>query len=239
MADSTDISDNSSKFLNLRPVNLPEKSDWKKTRNLKKKMNPPLRQLDEFSEEEKRAIVEKNIVKKMGPKLLKKQYHTSQYVIHRFVKSAGFKVFQPQISQKQERILQERQKRFQDLSEGEKSLGKCQNSKTSNHQDQTFPPLSLRNMFVLDEWTNSDSEPKKEIPVKTESQIIDQNCFQDKQQPDYGSEKQQEIKKEPVLELEPESNLPIEMNKGFVFPKPVPSVIPVIKNEPLLDYTTT
>ena len=212
MVNSTDISDDSTNFLNLRPVNLPEKSDWKKTRRLKMKMNPPLRQLDEFSEEEKRAIVEKNVVKKMGPKLLKKQYHTSQYVIHRFVKSAGFKVFQPQISQKQERILQARQKRFQDLSEGEKSLGKCQNSKTSNHQDQTFPPLSLRNMVVLDEWTNSDSEPKKEIP---------------------------EIKKEPVLELEPESNLPIKINKGFVFPKPVPSVIPVIKNEPLTDYTTT
>ena len=41
---------------------------------------------------------------------------------------------------------------------GQKSLGKCQNSKTSNHHDQTLPPLSLRNMFVLDEWTNSDSE---------------------------------------------------------------------------------
>ena len=40
----------------------------------------------------------------------------------------------------------------------QKSLGKCQNSKTSNHNDQTLPPLSLRNMFVLDEWTNSDSE---------------------------------------------------------------------------------
>ena len=37
-------------------------------------------------------------------------------------------------------------------------------------------------------------------------------------------------------ELEPEFNLPIKMNKGFVFPKPVPSVIPVIKNEPLADY---
>ena len=232
MADSTVILVNSSKFLNI-----PEKSDWKKTRRLKMKMNPPLRQLDEFSEEEKRAIVEKNTVKKMGPKLLGKQYHTSQYVIHRFVKSAGFRVFQPQISQKQERILLARQKRFQDLSEGEKtikcqkSLGKCQNSKTSNHQDQSFPPLSLRNMLVLDEWKNSDSEPKKEIQLK--------NCFQDMQQPDSGSEKQPEIKKDPVLELEPESNLPIKMNKGFVFPKPVPSVIPVIKNEPLLDYTTT
>ena len=130
MADSTDILDNLSKLHNL-----PEKSDWKKNRRLKMKMNPPLRQLDEFSEEEKRAIVEKNTVKKMGPKFLGKQYHTSQYVIHRFVKSAGFQVFQPQISQKQERILQERQKRFQDLSEGEKSLEKCQNSKTSNHQE--------------------------------------------------------------------------------------------------------
>ena len=58
---------------------------------------------------------------------------------------------------------------------GQKSMGKCQNSKTSNHQDQTFPPLSLRNMIVLDEWTNSDSEPKKEIPVEIEPQIIDQN----------------------------------------------------------------
>ena len=58
---------------------------------------------------------------------------------------------------------------------GQKSLGKCQNSKTSNHQDQTFPPLSLRNMIVLDEWTNSDSEQKKEIPVEIEPQIIDQN----------------------------------------------------------------
>ena len=153
MADSTDILDNLKKLHKL-----PNKSDWKKTRNLKKKMNPPLRKMDEFSEEEKRTIVENNVMKKMGPKLLGKEYHTSQYVIHRFVKSAGFKVFQPQISQKQERILQARQKRFQDLSEGEKSLGKCQNSKTSNHQDQTFPPLSLRNMFVLDEWTNSDSE---------------------------------------------------------------------------------
>jgi hypothetical protein len=130
-------------------------------------------------------------------------------------------------------------------------------------------------MIVLDEWTNSDSEPKQEIPVKTEPKIIDQNCFQDKQQPDSGSGKQPEIKKEPkmlslvktepkiidqncfqdkqqpdsgkqpeikkepVEELEPESNLPIKMNKGFVFPKPVPSVIPVIKNEPLLEYTTT
>ena len=54
MADSTVISVNLSKFLNL-----PEKSDWKKTRRLKMKMNPPLRQFDEFSEEEKRAIVEK------------------------------------------------------------------------------------------------------------------------------------------------------------------------------------
>ena len=365
MADSTDILDNLKKLHKL-----PNKSDWKKTRNLKKKMNPPLRKMDEFSEEEKRTIVENNVMKKMGPKLLGKEYHTSQYVIHRFVKSAGFQVFQPQISQKQERILQERQKRFQDLSEGEKSLEKCknskasnhqeaklmekfhelysrqkrfqdlsvgekmanieenteqlkgpkllkrkkgragnwfcqtkacigyldfelrpncqfcnmpkskvnpnhldellnykkqsykksrnisvednrtttkgqkslrkcQNSKTSNHQDQTFPPLSLRNMIVLDEWNISDSEPKNEILVKTEPQIIDQNCFQDMQQPDSGSEKQPEIKKEPVLELEPESNLPIKMNKGFVFPKPVPSVIPVVKNEPLLDYTTT
>ena len=83
-------------------------------------------------------------------------------------------------------------------------MGKCQSSKTSNHQDQTFPLLSLTNMIVLDEWTNSDSEPKQEIPVKTEPKIIDQNCFQDKQQPDYDSEKQPEIKKEPDLELEPE-----------------------------------
>ena len=111
--------------------------------------------------------------------------------------------------------------------------------KTSNHQDQTFPLLSLTNMIVLDEWNISDSEPKNEILVKTEPQIIDQNCFQDMQQPDSGSEKQPEIKKEPVLKLEPESNLPIKMNEGFVFPKPVPSVIPVVKNEPLLDYTTT
>ena len=94
-------------------------------------------------------------------------------------------------------------------------------------------------MIVLDEWNISDSETKKEILVKTEPQIIDQNCSQDMQQPDYGFEKQQEIKKEPVLELEPESNLPIKMNKGFVFPKPVPSVIPVIKNEPLADFFTT
>ena len=219
MADSTDISENSSKF-----VNLPEKSDWKKTRRLKKKMKRQLRireshllglrQLHEFSEKEKSAIVEKNAVKKMDPKLLGKQYHTPQYVIHRFVKSAGFKVFQPQISQIQEKKRKKKKKK-----------------KKKNHQDQTFPPLSLRNMIVLDEWTNSDSEPKKEIPVKTEPQIIDQNCFQDKQQPDSGSEKQPEIKKEPVEELEPESNLTIKMNKGFVFPKPVPSVIPVIKNE--------
>ena len=127
----------------------------------------------------------------------------------------------------------------QTTTKGQKSLGKCQSSKTSNHHDQTLPPLSLRNMFVLDEWTDSDSETKKEIPVKTEPQVIDQNCFQDKQQPDYGSEKQTEVKKEPVLELEPECNLPIKMNKGFVFPKPVPSVTPVIKNEPLLDYAAT
>ena len=46
----------------------------------------------------------------------------------------------------------------QTINKGQKSLGKCQNSKTSNHHDQTLPPLSLRNMFVLDEWTNSDSE---------------------------------------------------------------------------------
>ena len=68
-----------------------------------------------------------------------------------------------------------------------------------------------------------------EIPFP---KIKDQNCFQNtEQQPDSGSGKQPEIKKEPVEELEPESNLPIKMNKGFVFPKPVPSVIPVIKNE--------
>ena len=46
----------------------------------------------------------------------------------------------------------------QTTTKGQKSLGKCQSSKTSNHHDQTLPPLSLRNMFVLDEWTNSDSE---------------------------------------------------------------------------------
>ena len=67
MADSTDILDNLKKLHKL-----PNKSDWKKTRNLKKKMNPPLRKMDEFSEEEKRTIVENNVVKKMGPKLLKK-----------------------------------------------------------------------------------------------------------------------------------------------------------------------
>ena len=131
-------------------------------------------------------------------------------------------------------------------------------------------------MIVLDEWTNADSEPKMEIPVKTEHKIKDQNCFQDtkqqsdsgsgkqpeikkepkmlspvetepkitdhnffqdtEQQPDSGSGKQPEIKKELLEELEPESSLPNKMNKGFVFPKPVPSVIPVIKNEPLADY---
>ena len=192
--------------------------------------------------------------------------------------------------------------------------------KTSNHQDQTFPLLSLTNMIVLDEWTNSDSEPKMEIPAKNEPKITDQNCFQDteqqedsgsgkqpeikkepkvlspvktepkitdqncfqdteqkpdsgsgkqpeikkepkvlspvktepkitdqnffqdtEQKPDSGSGKQPKIKKEPVEELEPEpeSNLPIKMHKGFVFPKPVPSVIPVIKNEPLADFFTT
>ena len=83
-------------------------------------------------------------------------------------------------------------------------------------------------------------EPKVLSPVKTEPKIKDQNFFHDtEQKPDSGSGKQPEIKKEPVEELEPESNLPIKMNKGFVFPKPVPSVIPVVKNEPLLDYTTT
>ena len=219
MADSTDISENSSKFLNL-----PEKSDWKKTKNWKKKKkkkkkNPPLRQLDEFSEEEKMTIVEKNTVKKMDPKLLSKQYHTPQYVIHRFVKSAGFKIFDPQISQKQEKIQQEHE------------------TKKKKKKKKNLPSLS--NMIVLDEWTNSDSEPKKEIPVKTESQIIDQNCFQDKQQPDFGSEKQPEIKKEPVEELEPGPTLPIKMIKGFVFPKPVPSVILVVKKEPHTEYTTT
>ena len=64
--------------------------------------------------------------------------------------------------------------------------------------------------------------------ISTSSTAV-QNCFQDtEQQPDSGSGKQPEIKKEPLEELEPESNLPIKMNKGFVFPKPVPSVIPVI-----------
>ena len=72
--------------------------------------------------------------------------------------------------------------------------------KISNHQDQTFSLLSLTNMIVLDEWTNADSEPKMEIPVKTEHKIKDQNCFQDtKQQSDSGSGKQPEIKKEPKM----------------------------------------
>ena len=53
-------------------------------------------------------------------------------------------------------------------------------------------------MIVLDEWTNSASEPRIEIPVKTEPKIKDQNCFQDtKQQPDSDSGKQTVIKKEP------------------------------------------
>ena len=78
-------------------------ADWIKIWNLKKN-NLPLRQLDDFSEEEKRTIVEKNTVKKIRPKHLGKKCHTSQYVIESFIKSAGFKKFTPQISQKQERI---------------------------------------------------------------------------------------------------------------------------------------
>ena len=61
------------------------------------------------------------------------------------------------------------------LLKSKKSSEKCQSSKTSNRQDPTFPSLSLKNMIVLDEWTNSDSEQKKEIPVEIEPQIIDQN----------------------------------------------------------------
>ena len=77
-------------------------ADWRKIWNLKKN-NLPLRQLDDFSEEEKRTIVEKNTVKKIRPKHLCKKYHTFQYVIESFIKSA------PQISQKQERIQQEQE----------------------------------------------------------------------------------------------------------------------------------
>ena len=77
-------------------------ADWKKISNLKKN-NLPLRHLDDFSEEEKRTIVEKNTVKKIRPKHLCKKYHTFQYVIESFLKSA------PQISQKQERIQQEQE----------------------------------------------------------------------------------------------------------------------------------
>ena len=110
-------------------------ADWIKIFNLKRN-NLPLRQLDDFSEEEKRTIVEKNTVKKIRPRHLGKQYHTSQDVIESFIKSAGFN-FTTQISQKQERIQQEQeetkikqmvkvqklnscQKRLQELSGGEK-----------------------------------------------------------------------------------------------------------------------
>ena len=83
-------------------------ADWKKIWNLKKN-NLPLRQLDEFSEEEKRTIVEKNTGKKIRPKHLGKKSHTSQYVIESFIKSAGIENFTPQISQKHERIQQEQE----------------------------------------------------------------------------------------------------------------------------------
>ena len=83
-------------------------ADWKKIWNLKKN-NLPLRQLDDFSEDEKRTIVEKNTVKKIRPKHLCKKYHTFLYVIESFIKSAGFENFTPQLSQKQERIQQEQE----------------------------------------------------------------------------------------------------------------------------------
>ena len=218
----------------------------------------------DLSEGEKMANIEENTEQLKGPKLLKRKKARAGHWFCQTKACNGYLNFgsrpncqfcnmpKPEVNPnhlddllnyyKKQSYKQYRNISVEDnrtTTRGQKSLGKCQNSKTFNHQDQTFTTLSLRNMIVLDEWTNSDSEPKKEIPVKTEPQIIDQNCFQDKQQPDSGSEKQSEIKKEPVLELEPESNLPIKMNKGFVFPKPVPSVIPVIKNEPLTDYTTT
>ena len=141
MADSTEILEDSSKIVYLH-----EKSHWKKICHLKKN-KLPLRQFDDFSEEEKVEIFEKNSLKKRRPKSnffanLGKKYHTSRHVI--------------------DIIL-----------------------------------LSLSNMIVLDEWTNSDSEPELEIPVKTEPKIIVQNCFQDKQQP--GSEKQAKIKKKSLL----------------------------------------
>ena len=92
-----------------------------------------------------------------------------------------------------------------------------QSSKVSNHQvqDQTFPLLSLTNMVVLDEWTNPDSEPKMEIPVKTETKIKDQNCFQNtEQQPDSGSGKQPEIKNEPKV-LSPVKTEPKITDQNF------------------------
>ena len=101
------------------------------------------------------------------------------------------------------------------------------------------------------EWIETDSENEDTLEVNNEPERNHQNFIEcnssvTKSYVPITMKKRLLLPKPEWIETDSETeNQDISvkdtfvMKKGFIFPKPVPSVIPVIKNEPLLDYTTT
>ena len=75
---------------------------------------------------------------------------------------------------------------------------------------------------------NNDFGKVKQPLIKLPSPVANvpvSNVKNEPQNDNFDSSNQSMIKKEPIENLETEQNVPITMVKGFVFPKPVPSVI--------------
>ena len=73
---------------------IPKRSECKSQEEFQEKINKyyeqnGLRKQEDFSEDEKKSIIEKCTVKLIGPKVLSQQYKTSVFVIRRIVSVTG------------------------------------------------------------------------------------------------------------------------------------------------------